>query len=766
MNRFDGIYVFTSGVDFAYLGSGIAIIMNIFLAHHVYKVSEMPDQIFCVRLFFKNKLSVSILGLYAGVSSVVWFSQAGDINSLITKTVNKSSFVVLSGDFNENNSRKCASFKKCFDLGLVNSLVESAFAKVPTWCNSCGIAKMIDYVFVSSNLANVMVDHNMASVVDYFDTDHAAVSVSVSLGGLLNVWQTRIIGNITSKILMRGNAYAAMFSCVFKMAKKSLDLDAIWNIVCGVVVSLANGTFKRKWFKDYDSVFTKMSSKFHKLELLVSRLVKASYLVSSNDFVLLLNTWDRLNFSGTAKVKSLFLSGSTFDVICSKLAKTQKFYHSSKLLESKHAKESCIRQAITSRIESFELDKNRTIRSVLEYPFCKMILDHLVVDDELVLEPNLVKSKVNKIMKGWMRKYRVVFNISGDWTCQYQPLDYVFDGAFSGVMDLIGFDKLFVVVSDLPDDKAVGLSGISNELWKHCDSSVLAMLSVLLNLYLIRESKDVFTNTHPIALIKTAYKILFKILLDRISLACSTYNGTTMQSPIFAIGFVIEDALKKNCELWLVLQDMHKAYNSVGWKHLRRSLLGWVESQIELTSFFAADAFIDDTIWVGSSQAATQHILNVASEFFRFNDISINNNKTVAISINCQVSNPYLTVSGSPISIAKKKEFHCYLGIFLSSESLSKPSIAKTHLDVRFFVNLILRKAISDKQFAYLGGIPMSLVLGEPGYFKYVSSLRWYEITFVNQLHDKHDNIFVHFLSGVTSSSDCFLPLDVSSNIL
>ncbi|KAG9284039.1 hypothetical protein G9A89_022813 [Geosiphon pyriformis] len=33
--------------------------------------------------------------------------------------------------------------------------------------------------------------------------------------------------------------------------------------------------FKKKWFKGYDKIFTKESSRFHKLEILVSRIVKA-----------------------------------------------------------------------------------------------------------------------------------------------------------------------------------------------------------------------------------------------------------------------------------------------------------------------------------------------------------------------------------------------------------------------------------------------------------------------------------------------------------
>ncbi|KAG9300984.1 hypothetical protein G9A89_018936 [Geosiphon pyriformis] len=64
--------------------------------------------------------------------------------------------------------------------------------------------------------------------------------------------------------------------------------------------------------------------------------------------------------------------------------------------------------------------------------------------------------------------------------------------------------------------------------------------------------------------------------------------------------------------------------------------------------------------------------------------------------------NKLVSFDGSSISIAKKGESHRYLDIFLSIKGLSKPSLAKAHSDVRFFTNLVLKKAILDKQFSYL----------------------------------------------------------------
>ncbi|KAG9297902.1 hypothetical protein G9A89_002610 [Geosiphon pyriformis] len=304
------------------------------------------------------------------------------------------------------------------------------------------------------------------------------------------------------------------------------------------------------------------------------------------------------------------------------------------------------------------------------------------------------------------------------------------------------------MVKDLPDGKAAGLFDIMNELWKHCNGSMLGMLLDFLNLCLVHESESVLTNTRLIALIETAHKILSKILSDRILLVCSVFDvfhsdnffvlkGTTIQFLIFAIGLVVEDALEKI--------NMQKTYNSVNWHHLWNSLMydgldqdekslcgyyinsrfvtkiGRLENQDGLTLFLAAGVFVNDTIWVENSQTATQYILDIANKFFSINNISINNEKTVAIPINRRMGEVSLLINGLLISIAHREESYRYLGIYLLSESLSKPSLAKAHSDVRFFVNLVLKKFISDKQFLYLVLTVLQLIVGYRSQFSFLS---------------------------------------------
>ncbi|KAG9300739.1 hypothetical protein G9A89_023537 [Geosiphon pyriformis] len=543
INKFDGIRVFTSGLDSGYLGAGVVIVVNSSLARHVCKVSEVLGWLLSIKLLFKNKLLVLILGLYAGASSVA---------------VNESSFVIFGGDFNENGLYKSTSFKKCFNLGLVNFLLGSSVAK--------SVKKTIDYMFVSSSLVSVIIHHDVLEVGKHYNMDHQAVSVSIGLSGLLDAqlnslrkqankdcWKFDFKGangvrwnNFKDATL----ANAMMFSDEFTISTWFLDLDAMWNIVRKILVLSASKVFKKKWFKGFNNVFTKEPLRFHKLELLVSKIVKALCEECVANFESLMRCWVSLDNVRALVVQSLVDSGAGANDVHSAFFGARRSYRASKLAEFLRAKETNIRSAIDKRMENFE-----------------MVLDHLVISNKLILKPNLVKSKTRK----WV----------------------VVDDAFSEVICVIDFDELYHVVSNLSNGKAAGLLSISNKLWKHYNKSVLGLLLVLLNSCLSRESilgswreawENVLMNTYPIALIETAHKILFKILSDRISLACSSYNvlcgdnfsvlkGMATQSPIFAIGSVVEDALEKNRELWLVLQDMQKAYDSIGWEHLKKSLV-------------------------------------------------------------------------------------------------------------------------------------------------------------------------------------------------
>ncbi|KAG9296454.1 hypothetical protein G9A89_015046 [Geosiphon pyriformis] len=203
VNKFSDVQVFISSLNSEYLGSGVVVIIDNSLARHVCKVSEVPGQLISIKLFFKNRLSVLILGLYAGVFSA-------------------STFIILGSDFNEDGSHK-------------------------------DVIKTIDYIFVSLNLVNAILCCNVLDVDKYFDTDYCAVSVSMGLGRLLDMqlnsfckqanrdcWKFDIKSANKNAI----TANTAMFSDEFVTSKKYLDLNAMFHKLKVLVSKLAKAFYK------------------------------------------------------------------------------------------------------------------------------------------------------------------------------------------------------------------------------------------------------------------------------------------------------------------------------------------------------------------------------------------------------------------------------------------------------------------------------------------------------------------------------------------
>ncbi|KAG9287634.1 hypothetical protein G9A89_023984 [Geosiphon pyriformis] len=335
MNRFDRLWVFTFGLDIGFCGAGVAIIMNISLAQHVLKVDEIPGHLIFMCLLFKNKLSVTILGF-----------QAADINSMVFKTVNSSSFVVLGGNFNKNESSKSASFKFCLSLGLVNIFDEHLLAETSTWSNFRGVEKVIDFFYVSK----------------FFDTDHKSVFISIGLGGLLDTHLISICRQANRdqwKFKLKNADDLLARLNMFKEARVNGDLNTMCKILEKAIVQSADTVFSRIWY------------------------IKAS------------------------KIDSMVLNDVSLMKLIKHLLVIKIEYHKSKYYESKIAKDAAIRKAIDYCMENFCSNKRKMIKSILEHPFCKVVLNHLVVDDELVIEPNEVKLKVDKIMES---KFNVLYD--------------------------------------------------------------------------------------------------------------------------------------------------------------------------------------------------------------------------------------------------------------------------------------------------------------------------------------------------------------------
>ncbi|KAG9296140.1 hypothetical protein G9A89_014732 [Geosiphon pyriformis] len=372
-DKFDRMQIFSLELNKGFMGAGVAIVMNTSLACHVSKMEEIPGQVVSVWLLFKSKLSVTVLGLYAGVSFGARFGQASEVNFLIAKAVNSSNFVILGGDFNENRSGKSASFKFCLSLSLVNSFVGHYLADSHTWSNLKGVGKMLDYIFVGGNLSFAVAGHQVVSVSDFFNTNHRAVVILVSLSGLLDVqlnslrkqankdcWKFKIKNaDCTGWAKFKDLSSAKLLSLseMFFGAEMCGDVDAMWAVLVRAVVDSADVTFSRHWFFG--------------LELLVAKIVKKFCSGDLLDTDCLVSKWLTLNDAKTHAFKDLVSSGVKSDVVVRHLSLVCRDYRRSKMFESRLAEKALVRKAIEKCMDNFCLDKSNMIRSVLEKPFRK-----------------------------------------------------------------------------------------------------------------------------------------------------------------------------------------------------------------------------------------------------------------------------------------------------------------------------------------------------------------------------------------------------------
>ncbi|KAG9295677.1 hypothetical protein G9A89_002995 [Geosiphon pyriformis] len=227
----------------------------------------------------------------------------------------------------------------------------------------------------------------------------------------------------------------------------------------------------------------------------------------------------------------------------------------------------------------------------------------------------------------------------------------------------------------------------------------------------------VFTNTWSIALIETARKIFSKILSDHILMAWYVHiiSGVCCWGSV--VGFVGHNRINRVITNFS-LSGGYRVYNGLD-QGESRDMNNCVGIELILGLFQRLDRL---KVVKVSSRIFQLYALNIANKFFEINDISINSGKTVTIPINQNVKVALLSICEQPILIAKKSEAHHYLSIFLFTEGLSKSSVIKAHADVCFFVNIMLRKAITDKQFLYLVSAVLQLIVSYHIQFSFVPS--------------------------------------------
>src|SRR5581483_8277527 len=192
--------------------------------------------------------------------------------------------------------------------------------------------------------------------------------------------------------------------------------------------------------------------------------------------------------------------------------------------------------------------------------------------------------------------------IPDNWKAVYSPIDSVDSSIYNSILHPVTDDEWISIFSTLPSGKAAGLSGIPYEMLKHLSPDASKYLRDLISLcfstsFIPSEWKNAtiypipkphewncyLSNTRPITLLDTARKLMTRLMYKRLSTILSENSilqggnfaglpGGSCDPPIALMDMLIRDASAHNKPLFILQQDISKAFDSMDTNMLRLAM--------------------------------------------------------------------------------------------------------------------------------------------------------------------------------------------------
>jgi len=264
-----------------------------------------------------------------------------------------------------------------------------------------------------------------------------------------------------------------------------------------------------------------------------------------------------------------------------------------------------IRKAISDRYERIDGEIGRMLTSILDKPFNKIKIDRVFEEEEgsrtLYTDPSEVLEKTRDHFKEQFKE-RKIGHVEKEINEFYKPLEDVNEEWYASLKEEITLDEWLDAVRGAKNKTAPGVSDIeysliknaskeTHELFRNFAGACIKLGRIPLKwkiaqIYPIPKSEEWgyrLNNIIPIALLETFRKCVTKLLTKRIAKVVTERNilqgpnfaglpGCSTEDAIHTVEIVKEDARENGKELWIVLQDMKKAYRTVSIKMLERAL--------------------------------------------------------------------------------------------------------------------------------------------------------------------------------------------------
>ena len=254
------------------------------------------------------------------------------------------------------------------------------------------------------------------------------------------------------------------------------------------------------------------------------------------------------------------------------------------------------------RYTDFKDNTHRMINSILKRDQDKINYDKVITADSIITDPTQIKEAVSEHFRNWTKANPTDTSCWEEWQPYYAPQKNIHPTTYEPLLEPFTLEELTTVINEAPKNKATGPNGISNELIQHIPAPSLDILLQLFNACLRLEQvpkqwlaaniwaipkkeryDNNLNNTRPITLIDHSRKLFTKLLTNRLSnillrhqiLSSKNHAALPFQStlrPISELTSIIEHANTNKKELWLLLQDMSKAFDSIHIPMLTKAL--------------------------------------------------------------------------------------------------------------------------------------------------------------------------------------------------
>jgi ribonuclease HI len=501
--------------------------------------------------------------------------------------------------------------------------------KTYTWIKK-GAGRRLDYIWTSDTLTSAIIDSTHEPMSTTIDSDHKLVSTILNMGPIenkklanyKNETQTFIdFKNSTGKQWDTFTNKVEIYCQELNAKTPSATIDQLWTWFKDNIMLIGKQTLKIRKVKKHSKYTTKNYNNNKTKNLRnISTLYKTFTKWTCNPETQTQENRDIIN-NTLADVQTIYpsllnppldrnISSISDPAVREWIKELRTLYFAEKKITKqlflKEQKEK-IRNNIQKRFKDLQDSPKKMINSILNIKKRSIITDRLCVKSnneiDIITDPDQIKSHVKKHFQDWTRKRTPLdINKNDRWKAQYEPKSTINNEWYQNLSVPITAEEVKNNLNKKNNFSAPGNSNIPYILLKKLKTNGIATLTNLFNsilqtgvvpkewkkgnIYPIPKPKEWMGDiniTRPITLLETARKLFTSILNNRLADTLTSHqilsdnnwaglpNGSTQQ-PIHILNNIIEEAIELKKELWIVSQDISKAFDSVNTNMLTAAL--------------------------------------------------------------------------------------------------------------------------------------------------------------------------------------------------